>query len=142
MTDVQPPIPIDSRAEARFSQREKAEIMQRQSDAQGIVHCACCDVPIAQLLDDGRRWENLRRFAFDHTRARGLGGQTVVENGRAICDGPKTCHGVKSAKENTIIAKCKRLSGEASSQWSRRKKFGPSLRSNSKFPSAWRGNFR
>jgi hypothetical protein len=105
--------------------------LERQSDAEGVVRCDECNTPIAELKDRG--WERLRAFAFDHVLERAMGGKTMVGNGRAICDGPKTCHAIKSAKRQAVIAKCKRLSGETLSQYERRKRFGPSLKGNSSF---------
>jgi hypothetical protein len=43
------------------------------------------------------------------------------------------CHQAKSKKDVREIARAKRLSGEALSQYERRKRFGPSLKSRNTF---------
>lgn len=45
----------------------------------------------------------------------------------------KPCHKLKTRNDVREIARAKRLAGETLSQWERRKRFGPSLKSRNSF---------
>ena len=46
-----------------------------------------------------------------------------------------SCHKIKTRNDVREIARARRLSGETSSQWGRRKKFGPTFKSKNTFRS-------
>jgi hypothetical protein len=111
-----PPIAIEQRRPFKINQKRK--IALRQSDEAGRVFCSCgCSAHIANLGTTKTgliKIEAVAPFAWEHDKARALGGKTTIANGRMMA---KACHdGGKTPLDVARITKAKRQAMETGQQ--------------------------
>jgi 5-methylcytosine-specific restriction enzyme A len=97
----------------RFSLRVKEEMLARFNG-----NCGICGEPLSGRID------------WDHILPLALGGLDEPSNIQPVhADG---CHKTKTADDVKRIRKADRMGGKRGSQYARRKRNGPQLKSNSK----------
>ncbi|MGE3301592.1 MAG: hypothetical protein AB7M12_00585 [Hyphomonadaceae bacterium] len=119
MSRAAPPIEIEVRRAP--SRREKLECLEahaQRADAGGFRAVPCVDCGETVALIRGERWEPVKRFEFDHDKARALGGK--IEDGVLVPRCYRPCHKIKTRQDRDAIDKAKRQGGRETGQWSRR----------------------